>query len=114
VSQAAPGPLSGVTPACRDLYQSLLASVRRIGPFREELKKTSIHLARKTAFLGVHPRKQHLVITVKSATPIASERIFKVEQVSTHRWHLEVELTAAGEIDRELLGWIREAYELCG
>src|SRR5579863_5806983 len=62
-------------PVSRQLYTELLAAVKVIGPFREEVKKTSIHLVRGTAFAGVHPRKQHLVITIKADVPIESARI---------------------------------------
>jgi hypothetical protein len=53
-----------------------------------------------------------LLVTIKASKPVQSPRIFKAEQVSKNRWHLEVKLSTADEIDSELLGWIREAYEL--
>jgi len=105
--------LSATGPASRQLYRDLLAALRKIGPFQEEIKKTSIHLVRESAFAGVHPRKQYLLLTIKAAKPIRSARIVKTEQVSKNRWHLELKLTAADEIDSELLGWLREAYDLC-
>jgi hypothetical protein len=105
--------LSLASPATFRLYQELLARIQPIGPFREEIKKTSIHLVRGAAFAGVHPRKQHLLVTIKSAKPIQSARIAKVEQVSKNRWHLDVKLAESEEIDGELLGWLRQAYELC-
>ena len=77
-------------------------ALRAIGEFQVEVKKTSIHLVRKSAFAGVHPQAQHLLLTIKAAAP-----------VSKNRWHLEVNLTVAGEIDSELMGWLREAYALC-
>jgi hypothetical protein len=49
------------------------------GPFREEAKKTSIHLVRGSAFAGVHPRKQHLPLTIKAVAPIRSPRVLKAE-----------------------------------
>ena len=44
--------------------------------------KTSIHLVRASAFLGVHPRKQHLMVTVKAGNAIESPRIAEAEQMS--------------------------------
>jgi hypothetical protein len=61
----------------------------------------------------VHPRKQGFVLTLKSDRPVSAGRIVKAEQTSSHRWHLDVRVTDACEIDAELLGWIRTAYELC-
>jgi hypothetical protein len=105
--------LSMAGPASRQLYKDLLAALRSIGPFEEEVKKTSIHLVRGSAFAGVHPRKQHLLVTIKSANSIRNPRIVKAEQVSKNRWHLDVKVMTAEEIDAQLLGWLKEAYGLC-
>ena len=108
-----PNALSSASPVARELYQELLRALKPLGSFKEEVKKTSIHLARNSAFAGVHPRKEHLLLTIKAAKPIRNKRIVKSEQVSKSRWHEEVKLAAAGDIDAELLGWLRDAYELC-
>ncbi len=57
-------------------------------------------------------RKDVLILTLKSAHDIESPRVAKHEQVSAHRWHLEVKLQEPEEIDRELVGWLKDAYEL--
>ena len=107
------GALTLASPATLQLYKHLLERLQPLGPFREEVKKTSIHLVRASAFAGVHPRKQHLLVTIKSAAPIDSPRFVKTEQVSKSRWHLDVKLADAAEIDAELLSWLRQAYDLC-
>jgi len=94
------------------LYQELLARIQPMGRFREEIKKTSIHPIRGVAFAGVHPRKQHVLVTIGSAKPIQSARIARAEQVSKSCWHPDVKLAGSQEIDEELLGWLRQAYEL--
>ena len=107
------GAIPGAGPTSLALYEKLLTALGSIGPFQEEIKKTSIHLVRKSAFLGVHPRKEHLLLTIKAQKTIRSSRISKAEQVSKSRWHLDLKLTQAEHIDAELLRWIREAYEIC-
>jgi hypothetical protein len=104
--------LSLASPARLRLYQEVLARIEPMGPFREEIKETSIHLIRGVAFAGVHPRKQHVLVTIRSAKPIQSARIARAGQVSKSRWHLDVKLAGSQEIDEELLGWLRQAYEL--
>jgi hypothetical protein len=104
----------GRAPAVRAVYDRLLAAARRFGPFQEEPKKTSIHLARKTAFAGVATRKDALILTLKSATDLKSPRIGKHEQASANRWHLEVRLDDPAQVDGEIEGWLRAAYELAG
>jgi hypothetical protein len=93
-------------------YAAIVKAARGFGPVREEAKKTSIHLVRKTAFAGVATRRAKLILTLKSASDIASPRIRKRERASANRWHLEVELATPSEVDREVRDWLLRAYEL--
>lgn len=52
-------------PVVREIYGRLSEVLRALGPFREDPKKTSLHLVRTTGFAGVHPRKQALVLTLR-------------------------------------------------
>lgn len=100
--------------AVRATYEQILKAARKLGPLTEEAKKTSIHLVRKTAFAGVATRKTALILTLKSDTDLASKRIVKREQTSANRWHLEVRLESPDQVDRELSGWLKKAYDLAG
>ena len=99
-------------PEVKATYQRLLASARALGSVREDPKKTSIHLMRRTAFAGVATRRGALVLTIKSATDLQSPRIEKHERASANRWHLNVRLSSPTDVDRELTRWLKAAYEL--
>src|SRR5260370_21433339 len=86
--------LTSASPTAQHLYRGLLNVLRLLGSFQEELKKTSVHLVRGSAFVGVQLRREYLIVTIKSETPIKSARITKVEQVSKNRWHSEVRVPA--------------------
>jgi hypothetical protein len=103
---------TGRGPVVRDIYDRLVAAASAWGDVREEPKKTSIHLARATAFAGVATRKGGLILTLKSAGDIRSRRIFRREQASAHRWHLEVRLAHPRDVDAELVRWLKRAYDL--
>ena len=103
-----------MTPPQLAIYKKILSAARTIGPFTEDPKKTSIHLNRKTAFAGIATRKNGLVLTLKSATDVASHRIARRERASANRWHLEIKIEDPVQVDRELAGWIKSAYELAG
>jgi len=102
------------TPAALELYRGMLEVMRPFGSFREELKKTSVHLVRKSAFAGVHFRRDYLMVTIKATVPIESARVSKAAPVSRNVWHCEVKVSRAAEFDSELVDWLRAAYELCG
>jgi Domain of unknown function (DUF5655) len=101
-------------PVVKAIYTKVLAAARKLGPVSEDPKKTSIHLVRESAFAGVATRRSALILTLKSKTDIVSPRIVKHERVSSNRWHLEVRLEQAADVDRELLSWLKQSYELSG
>lgn len=107
-----PAVLASFEPAVQELYQALLVFCRDLGPSSIEEKKTSLHLARKSALAGVHPRRKHLVFTLKSASAIDNDRIFKSEQVSKSCWHHEIKLIDLTGLNEELLGWLRDGTNI--
>ena len=48
--------LTSASPKAQHLYGTLLNALRPLVSFQEELKKTSVHLVRGSAFVGVQLR----------------------------------------------------------
>jgi len=101
-------------PSVKATYQAILKATRKFGPVKEDAKKTSIHLVRKSAFAGIATRKSALILTVKSDSDVTSKRISKRERVSANRWYFEVKLESPETVDTELIKWLSKAYELAG
>lgn len=99
-------------PAVLAIQGALLAALRTLGPVTLDPKKTAIHLARRTAFGGIHPRKAYLNIRVDR--PLEGSRIVSTEQVSRNRRHNLVRLDSPADIDAELTEWLRDAFALAG
>ncbi len=99
-------------PSVRATYDAIVEATRELGKVEEQVKKTSIHLVRRSAFAGVATQKVALLLTLKAERPIRSARVRKIEQTSANRWHLEVRLTCPQEVDPELRRWLAEAYAL--
>jgi hypothetical protein len=98
--------------ASKDAYAALVCVLDRLGPYDVQHKKTSLHIAHRRAFLGVHPRAAGLLLTIVTSTALDSTRVRKSEQVSANRCHNEVLLAGTGDVDEELTDWITEAYAL--
>jgi hypothetical protein len=100
-------------PAARSIYEAILAVVTAFGDVTAEEKKTSVHLVgAKSAFAGVHPRKGAVVLNIRSAAPIKSNRIRKLEQVSAKRFHNEMLIDSPAGVDGEVVGWLKAAHAL--
>jgi hypothetical protein len=104
--------LEKAAPSVRAAYAAILKASRALGPVREDPKKTSIHLVRETAFAGVALRRESLILTLKSKDAIDSERVHQGQQLSASRWHNEIRIESAREVDRELKEWIAASYAL--
>jgi hypothetical protein len=90
----------------------LLALLRTFGPVEEDPKKTSIHLNRKSALVGVETRRNNLLLTIKSDHLIKSPRVEKVEHISPKRIYHKVRVSSPGDFNEELKSWLKEAYAL--
>jgi hypothetical protein len=102
----------GRPPAIRATYNAILKAAKKLGPFQEDPKKTSIHLNRRSAFAGVATQKKALILTVKSTKELDGARVVKSEQVSASRWHVEVRLESPSDVDSKVRDWLAAAYEL--
>ena len=93
-------------------YYHLINKLKEFGPIRIEPKKTSIHLANRFGFAGVYTRKKYINLELHLNHRLDNPKVNKVEQASPNRYHHTVRLNNQKEIDKELLSWLREAYEL--
>jgi len=105
-------PFEGTEPAVRDLFDSLLTRLKALGPFGTETKKTSVHLTRRAAFVGVHPKRRYLEINVVSSSPLDKSRGYKVEQISKNRFHNRMRIERVADLNSELMRDIASAYQL--
>ena len=104
--------LKGKEQIVTNIYEKLIAELQKLGPLKIEPKKTSIHLGNRFGFAGVYTRKDYINLEVHLNYKLKSDRVTKVEQASANRFHHTIKLTQAKDIDKELLAWLKEAYEL--
>src|SRR5689334_17369403 len=104
--------LTGKEPVVASMYEKLIKELMKFGSVRIEPKKTSIHLGNRFGFAGVYTRKDYINLEVHLKKKLTSKRVSKVEQASPNRFHHTIKLSNPKEVDKELLGWLKEAYEL--
>lgn len=104
----------GKEPNVRAVYDCLMLRLHELGPVTASPKQTSIHLDRTTGFAGINTRKSYLLLNFRTDYQVESPRITKVEKHSARRFMHTVKLQSETDVDDELLGWLRDAYELAG
>lgn len=93
-----------------ELLETILSILEQFGPYQIEVKKTSLHLVKEKAFLGVHPKKKWLDLNIVSNQAIEHPLITKNEQVSKNRWHNNLRLTTVEEVDDTVKDLLHTAY----
>lgn len=104
--------LESKQPVVTAIYDKLIKELQKFGQLKIEPKKTSIHLGNRFGFAGVYTRNDYINLEVHLNYKLSSKRASKVEQASANRYHHTIKICSPTEIDKELLGWLREAYEL--
>jgi predicted transport protein len=100
---------TGSKAGMRPLYEALIAAITGMGPDVEvSPKKTCVSLRRGKQFALIQPTAQRLDLgIILKGVPPAGRLEQNPSTMCTHR----VRVSSEAEIDPELLGWLRQAYE---
>jgi hypothetical protein len=103
---------SGGKEALRPVYERVVEAARALGDDVEVApKKTSVSLRRAKQFALVEaPSRSRLQVGLNLRGTAPTERLRSATGMCTHR----VDLTGADDVDDELVGWLRAAYDAAG
>ena len=107
------GFFEGTSPRLRELYDAWVGLVGECGPFEQVPTKSRIAFMVRVRFAGVaRLRKDGLVCGFWLKRQISSPRFSKVELLGKRDWVYQFVLRNEEELDDEVRGWIREAYDV--
>lgn len=103
-------------PVALSLYQPLAAHLlAQLPDVRIKVSKTQISFYGRYLFaaasLPKRKKEDYLVVTFGLGYQKESPRIFSSTEAARGRWTHHAAVRAAAELDAELFGWLREAYE---
>lgn len=102
-------------PRGRALYQKFASLIARCGPYLVSPAKTRVAFMARVRFAGVTSvSAEALTIAFSLPRPKRSSRFTKVKEVVPGWWLHRLRVTAASQLDGELLGWLKESYRLMG
>ena len=102
------------------LYEAFEAQVERLGEANIRVQKTQITFSNRHnfAFVSFLPARKakdrprtYITVTFGLGRRVESPRIDIATEPYPGRWTHHVLVSSAEEIDGELMGWIREAYD---
>jgi len=104
---------SGKKEALRPIHDRLMAAIAKFGEFEVAPKKTYLSLRRKKQFAMIGPATATQVevgLNVKDLAP--TDRL--KQQPPKSMCDYKLRLSTVKEVDRELLGWLRAAFDAAG
>jgi hypothetical protein len=104
---------SGPKAELRPIHDRLMDAINKFGPCEIAPKKTYVSLRRKKQFAMIGPATKTRVevgINLKGLTP--TERL--IELPAGGMCQYKVNVTTAAEVDKELIAWIKQAYDNAG
>jgi hypothetical protein len=94
----------------RPIHDKLMQAINKFGEFGIAPKKTYISLRRKKQFAMIGPAtKTRVEVGLNMKGVQATERLLKEPPGRMCRY--KVKVTDSGEVDAELITWIKQAYE---
>lgn len=97
----------------RKIHERLHAAIGKFGPFEAAPKKAYVSLRRKKQFATLGPAtKEQVELGLNAKSLPASARLKALPPGGMCQY--SVRLSKPGEVDAELLGWVRAAYDAAG
>ena len=97
----------------RPIHDALMAEIDKFGPFEIAPKKDYVSLRRKKQFAMIGPAtKTRVEVGLNMKGIEATERL--VAQPAGGMCNYKVKVVEVGEVDAELITWIRQAYDSAG
>jgi hypothetical protein len=97
-----------------ELYNELGMKIKKVaGPFRIESLPCCIHFVKVAfTFAAAYAMKDRLRLHIGLDHKISSKRIRKYAQTAASKYAYELDVMDKKEIDKELLAWLKEAYNM--
>ena len=104
---------TGAKAGLRPLHEAVMSQIRAFGDFDEAPKKSYISLRRKKQFAMVGPATKDSVEIGINAKDLPAHARLKLQPAGS-MCNATTRITRAAEVDAQLQGWLRQAYDAAG
>jgi hypothetical protein len=104
--------LGGKGPNVISLYEQFVALVRRCGPVTIVPAKTRIGFQARMIFSALSLRQRSLDCHVVLSRRLENPRFMRIQSLSPRNHVHHFSIKSPEDLDDEVLGWLREAYEV--
>lgn len=104
---------TGAKSGLRPLHEAVLSQIRAFGEFEEAPKKSYVSLRRKKQFAMVGPATKDSVEIGLNAKDLPAHARLKLQPPGS-MCNATTRITTVAEVDSQLQGWLRRAYDAAG
>jgi hypothetical protein len=94
------------------LFRELMDRISVFGEIELHTGKWGITVRHLSTFLSIMIERDHLSLIFLCDRPIDEFPVYQNYHHSARRWSNAVKIEDSEEIDNQLLGWLKEAWEL--
>jgi hypothetical protein len=109
-SQSVDDYFAGRPAALRRAFDAIARHLARIGGVRVEAVTACVMFKRSRSFAEVRAKRDRLDLFFLLSRVVEHPRIVKTLRLSAHRTAHVVELARPADVDRDVRGWLAEAY----
>lgn len=96
----------------RVLYDILIKKVSEFGPIDPRVGPYDVSVRNLSTFLNIIPESDHLTLRFVSREPLDEFPIYQTHQYSAKKWANLVKIESPDEVDDQLIGWLKDGYDL--
>ena len=104
--------LKKVPAEVQQIYRAIIGALRGCGPLQVAPTKTGINLLSQTSLGGVTLHRGYVNLGLVLTRRLEDPRVVSVLQISPRSYVHRVRVSSVAEVDAQLLGWLREAYQV--
>ena len=98
----------------RGLYEHLLSVVSKFGIIDVRVGSFNISIRNLSTFLIIIPERDHLTLGFMRDEPLDEFPVYQNHEQSKHRCTNHIKVESKDEIDKQLINWLKDAYNTTG
>lgn len=96
----------------KPLFDELIAKLAKDLDFEYKIGKAYIGLIRTLVFAAIRIQAEKIIFEFTSHQELKSPRFTKIKHFQKQRWAYFLDIKKSKDIDKELIGWVKESGDL--
>ncbi|MBU0682671.1 MAG: hypothetical protein KJ864_00065 [Candidatus Omnitrophica bacterium] len=96
----------------KPLFDELITKLSKELDFEYKIGKAYIGLIRTLVFVAIRIQTEKIIFEFTSRQELKSPRFIKIKHFQRQRWAYFLDIKESKDIDKKLIGWVKESGDL--